>query len=111
MACHPEMLDKLVYQLFQIKLLQDVFYLVPLLLQNWETVTNLLQCLRRHADGTVAKAEPSYADLLSIAKPSRAVSLLFVVNASNGMLAGEAVFDEAQLRALDMCIKASVLQV
>ena len=50
-------------------------------------------------------------DLLSLVKPCRAASLLFVVNAPIGMLAGEAVFDVAQLSALDMRIKSTVLQV
>lgn len=38
-------------------------------------------------------------------------SLLFVVNAPSGMLAGEAVFDAAHLSALNMRIKSSMLQV
>ena len=38
-------------------------------------------------------------------------SLLFVVNAPSGLLVGEAVFDAAQLSALDMRIKTAMLQV
>ena len=65
----------------------------------------------RHAEGTLSKAEPSYADLLSIAKPGSTASLLFVINASSGMLAGEAAFDADQLGNLDLRIKSNMLQV
>lgn len=65
----------------------------------------------RHADGTLSKAEPTYLDLLSLPLPCQVASLLFVVNAPSGMLAGEAVFDAAHLSALNMRIKSSMLQV
>ena len=65
----------------------------------------------RHADGTVSKVKPSYLDLLSLPRPCSVASLLFVVNAPSGLLAGEAVFDAAQLSALDMRIKTAMLQV
>lgn len=51
------------------------------------------------------------ADLLGLQKPASAATLLFVINASSGMLAGEAVFDSAQLTALDMTVRANLLQV
>ena len=65
----------------------------------------------RHSEGSLSKAQPSLADLLSLQKPASAATLLFVVNASSGMLAGEAVFDSAQLSALDMNVRANLLQV
>ena len=67
--------------------------------------------VHRHADGALSKAEPSYLDLLSLPRPCSAASLLFVVNAPSGMLAGEAVFGAAQLSSLDMRIKTTMLQV
>ena len=51
------------------------------------------------------------ADLLSLQTPASTATLLFVVNASAGLLAGEAVFDMAQLAAVDFTIKAKILQV
>lgn len=59
----------------------------------------------------LTKADPSYGDLLSLPQPCNAASLLFVVNASTGVLAGEAVFDAAQLGALDMRIRTAMQQV
>lgn len=62
-------------------------------------------------EGTLSKVNPSYLDLLSLPRPCSVASLLFVVNAPSGLLAGEAVFDAAQLGALDMRIKTAMLQV
>jgi hypothetical protein len=59
----------------------------------------------------VSKLQPSLADLLSLQRPARAATLLFVVDAPTGMLTGEAVFDAAQLSSLDMSIKTKLLQV
>ena len=67
--------------------------------------------VHRHCGGSVSKLQPSLADLLSLQRPARAATLLFVVNAPTGMLTGEAVFDAAQLNRLDMSIKAKLLQV
>lgn len=50
-------------------------------------------------------------DLLSLPRPCSAASLLFVVNAATGLLADEAVFDAAQLGALDMRIRTAMQQV
>lgn len=76
-----------------------------------EIQTTLLHVLCRQADGTLTKTQPSHLDLLSLVQPGRAASLLFVVNAPSGMLAGEAVFDVVQLSALDTRIKRTVQQV
>ncbi|KAL0048239.1 hypothetical protein WJX82_010821 [Trebouxia sp. C0006] len=64
-----------------------------------------------HCGGSMSKLQPSLADLLSLQRPARAATLLFVINAPTGMLTGEAVFDAAQLSRLDMSIKAKLLQV
>ena len=65
----------------------------------------------RHADGTLSKTNPGYLDLLSLPRPCSVASLLFVMNAPSGLRAGEAVFDAAQLSALDVRIKTAMLQV
>ena len=65
----------------------------------------------RHAEGTLSKVNPTYLDLLSLPGPCSVASLLFVVNAPSGLFAGEAVFDAEQLRAVDMRIRAAMLQV
>lgn len=67
--------------------------------------------VHRHCGGSVSKLQPSLTDLLSLQRPARAATLLFVVNAPTGMLTGEAVFSAAQLGRLDMNIKAKLLQV
>ena len=59
----------------------------------------------------MSKVNPSYLDLLSLTRPCSVASLLFVVNAPTGLLAGEALFDVQQLSALDMRIKTAMLQV
>ncbi len=51
------------------------------------------------------------ADLLSLQRPDATATLLFVVNASAGVVAGEAFFDTAQLSTLDSSIKAKRFQV
>ena len=65
----------------------------------------------RHSEGSLSKAQPSMADLLGVQKPASAATLLYVINASSGMCAGEAVFDGAHLTALDMTVRANLLQV
>lgn len=76
-------------------------------------LTSLLQSHMgcRHAEGSLPSLQPSTADLQRLPQPQQCASLLFVVTAAGGLLAGEAVFDLLQLTALDAQIKAKALQV
>ena len=65
----------------------------------------------RHAEGSLPSVQPSSADLSSLPLPHTTATLLFVVSFAAGVAAGEVVFELAQLRTLDMEIKAKALQV
>lgn len=66
----------------------------------------------RHAEGSLAWPNVGLAALQAVQQAPPAASLLFVVNSPTaGLLAAEAVYEDAQLAALTSTVQAAMLKV